>query len=183
MRLSRLITGAEWVLAGRQCALYNTVITDCITATNGRASITDAIGISTPPVTLTIDRSRLRLFAKAVGLTDPVYFDVDAARAAGHPDLLVPPTFLFGVELERPEPFGWLQDHGVDMGSVLHGSQSFVYAAPVHARDEVVAESTIVDVQLKKGGALTLVERGTIVSRGTEPAGRLTTVIAIRSGS
>jgi acyl dehydratase len=146
-------------------------------------SITEAVGTSTPPVIMTIDRGRLLLFAKAVGITDPVHVDVDAARAAGHPNLLVPPTFLFGVELERPEPFGWLTGHGVDMGSVLHGTQSFDYLAPVHAGDEVVAESSITDVQQKKGGALTMVERQTNITRQGTRAARLTSVIVIRDGA
>jgi len=146
-------------------------------------SITDATGAATTPVTTTIDRSRLVLFAKATGQTDAVYTDVDAARAAGHRDLLVPPTFLFGIELERPEPFGWLTQHGVDITHVLHGTQSFDYVAPVFAGDEVTARSAITDVQVKKGGALTLVQRETAITRGDEQVARLTSVIAIRSAA
>ncbi len=40
-----------------------------------------------------MERGRLRMFAAAIGETDPIYTDVEAARAAGHPDLPVPPTF------------------------------------------------------------------------------------------
>ena len=36
-----------------------------------------AIGTTRPPCTTTVERSRLRLFAKAVGQEDPVYTDVD----------------------------------------------------------------------------------------------------------
>ncbi|HEY9265413.1 MAG TPA: MaoC family dehydratase N-terminal domain-containing protein, partial [Mycobacterium sp.] len=63
-----------------------------------------AIGTQLPAATMTVDRARLRFFAKAIGETDPVYTDVDAARAAGHPDLPVPPTFLFSIELEASDP-------------------------------------------------------------------------------
>ena len=146
-------------------------------------AITGAAGVATPPLTMTIDRSRLRLFAKATGQTDPVYTDADAAREAGHRDLLIPPTFLFGVELERPEPFAWLTVHGVDMGQVLHGSQSFDYLAPVFAGDTVTASSAITDVQVKKGGALTLVERETTITRDEQTVARLTSVIAIRGAA
>ena len=146
-------------------------------------SIADATGSATPPVTTTIDRGRLRLFAKATGQTDPVYTDVQAARAAGHRDLLVPPTYLFGIELEQPEPFGWLTEHGVDMGSVLHGTQSFDYLADVYAGDEVTARSAVTDVQVKKGGALTLVERQTTVTRDDVTVARLTTIVAVRGAA
>ncbi len=139
-----------------------------------------AVGSSTPPVTTVLDRSQLRLFAKATGQTDPVWVDVDAAAAEGFPDLPVPPTFLFGIELQQPEPFGWITGLGVDMKAVLHGSQSFDHHARVYAGDKVTATSTITGVQVKKGGALTLVERRTDITRGHELVAQLTSTIVVR---
>ena len=62
------------------------------------------VGTEEPARTFDVERGRLRFFAKAIGETDPVYTDVEAARAAGHPDLPVPPTFLFGLELDERGP-------------------------------------------------------------------------------
>ncbi|MCU1601282.1 MAG: MaoC-like dehydratase [Frankiales bacterium] len=145
--------------------------------------ITSATGSASAPVTATIDRSQLRLFAKATGQTDPTWTDVTAAQAAGHTDLPVPPTFLFGIELQQEEPFGWLTQHGVDMSAVLHGTQSFDYVTPVFAGDTVTASSSITDVQVKKGGALTMVERRTDITRDAETVARLTSVIVVRSAA
>ncbi len=47
----------------------------------------------------TVESGRLRFFAKAIGGTDPVYFDEDAARAAAYRALPTPPTFLFCLNL------------------------------------------------------------------------------------
>lgn len=124
-----------------------------------------AVGTTTAPLTVLVERGRLRLFAKATGQTAPLYTDVDTARAQGHPDLPVPPTFLFGLELERPDPFSWITDLGVDMTKVLHGGQRFDYHAPAHAGDVLTAVSTITDVYAKKGGALQFIERRTEVTR------------------
>lgn len=124
-----------------------------------------AIGTRLAPVTLEVGRDRLRQFAKATGDTDPVYVDVESARAAGHPDLPVPPTFLFAVELERPEPFGFLTDLGVDLRRVLHGEQSFTYHSPAYAGDTLTASSRITDVYSKKGGALEFIVKETTVTR------------------
>lgn len=135
-----------------------------------------AVGTSTPPVTVTVERGRLQLFARAIGQTDPLYVDVTAAKAEGHPDLPVPPTFLFGLELEQPNPFGWLQDLGVAMPTVLHGSQAFDYRAMAYAGDVLTAASTITRVYDKKNGALEFIERVTHITRDGE-------TIAILSGT
>jgi hypothetical protein len=76
-----------------------------------------------PPITVTVERGRLAFFAKATGQADPVYSDLDAAKAAGHPDLQVPPTFFMSLELEAPEPFGFLTGLGIDPRRILHGEQ------------------------------------------------------------
>ncbi len=112
------------------------------------------IGSTRSGGTLLVTRNRLRFFAKATGQTDPVFVDVDAAKRAGHPDLPVPPTFYFGVDLEMPDPFGYLDDAGVDLNTVLHGSQKFTYHELAFAGDELSSSSVVADVYEKKGGAL-----------------------------
>ncbi|BBY00199.1 hypothetical protein MSEO_06980 [Mycobacterium seoulense] len=140
------------------------------------------IGTTLPATTLTVERARLRFFAKAIGETDPVYTDVDAAKAAGHPDIPAPPTFLFSVELESPDPFAFLASLGVDLRMVLHGEQSFTYHAIAYPGDELVATPRITDVYAKKGGALEFVVKETAITRadGTAVA-ELQSVIVIQN--
>lgn len=143
-------------------------------------SFAHAVGRQTSPVESVIERGRLRLFARSIGETDPVYFDVTAAQAAGHRDLLVPPTFLFGLELEGPDPVAWIEDLGVDLRSILHGEQEFTYLAPVYAGDTLRAASTLVDTFEKKGGALKFLVRATEVTRDGTVVARLQTVLVVR---
>ncbi|MEV0522008.1 MaoC family dehydratase N-terminal domain-containing protein [Streptomyces sp. NPDC050439] len=124
-----------------------------------------AIGTGLPPVTMTVERGRLQLFAQAIGERDPLYTDLAAARKAGHPDLPVPLTFLFGIELQQPYPFAYLTDLGVDMRRVLHGEQTFTYHSTAHAGDTLTARPVIVDVRSKNGGALDLLTKDTTVTR------------------
>jgi acyl dehydratase len=137
------------------------------------------VGSSTPPVTVTVERGRLRLFAKAIGQADPLYTDLDVARAQGHPDLPVPPTYLFGLELEQPEPFAWITDLGVDMSTVLHGTQSFSYDAMTYAGDTLTVRSSITGLQDKRNGAMQLLERSSVVTRGDEQVATLTQTIVV----
>jgi acyl dehydratase len=112
------------------------------------------VGTSRPGTSLLVTRSRLRLFAKATGNTNPIFVDVEAAQRAGHRDLPVPPTFYFSVDLEAPEPFGYLDKLGIDLRAVLHGSQEFEYHAQAWAGDGLASSSTVVDVYEKRGGEL-----------------------------
>ena len=139
------------------------------------------IGTTSAPVTVVIERGRLRLFAKATGQTDPTYLDLDAARAADHPDLPVPPTFLFGLELEQPDPFAWLGALGVDLNAVLHGGQAFSYAAMAYAGDTLTVTSTITDVRSKKGGELELVDRRSEVTRDGAVVAVLEQTVVVRN--
>src|ERR1700755_880428 len=116
-----------------------------------------ALAIELEPLTVAVERGRLVSFARATAQTDPIYSDLDAAKAAGHPALPVPPTFFFSLELEAPDPFGYLRGLGFDMRHGLHGEQAFTYHAIVHAGDVVVLRARIVDAYSKKGGALDFV--------------------------
>ena len=116
--------------------------------------LSSLVGTERPGGSLLVTRSRLRLFAKATGQADPIFTDLEAAKRAGHPDLPVPPTFFYGVDLEAPDPFAHLDDAGVDLRSVLHGEQEFTYHRVAHAGEELHTSSKVVDYYEKKGGSL-----------------------------
>ncbi|KQW37523.1 MaoC family dehydratase N-terminal domain-containing protein [Rhizobacter sp. Root404] len=111
-----------------------------------------------------VEKGRLRFFAKAIGETDPVYTDEAVARAAGHASLPVPPTFLFSLEMEKPDPFAWMDEIGMDLTRILHGEQSFTYHRMAYAGDTLTFESHVADVYDKKNGALTFVVRAVKVT-------------------
>lgn len=52
------------------------------------------IGKESPPWDFELTTTSVRMFARGVGYTDPVYFDVEAARKAGYRSLPAPPTYL-----------------------------------------------------------------------------------------
>ena len=133
------------------------------------------------PMTLEVERGRLRFFASTIGLADPIYFDVDAARRAGHRDLVVPPTFLgHSLELELPNPMGWLADLGGDLTKTTHAEQAFTYHAMAYAGDSLVFERSIADVHTKKNGALDFVAKQTKIQRGAQTLAVILSTIALR---
>jgi hypothetical protein len=140
------------------------------------------IGTALPATELAIDSGRLRFFAKAIGETDPVFSDPAAAKVAGYPALPVPPTFLFSIELERPDPFDWVSALGIDLRHVLHGEQRFVYHSQAFAGDVVTAMPKIVDIYTKRGGALEFVVKDSAVVRADGSAvADLKSVLVVRN--
>lgn len=128
------------------------------------------IGYELEPLTVGIERGRLRFFAKATGQQDPIYSDVAAAQAAGYRDLPAPPSFMFSMELERPDPFVLFDRMGVDLNKILHGEQSFEYIRPICAGDTVTLVQKVTDIYDKKAGALEFI---VVVTEVTDQQGAL----------
>ncbi len=140
-----------------------------------------ALQLALPTRTVTVERGALRAYAQVTGCTDPVYTDVEHARASGHRDLPVPPAYYFSLELLAGDPFDFLEALGIDLTRVLHGEQEFDYHEPLHAGDELVLVPRIVDVQSKKGGLLELVTKQTDVYRAGRLAASLRAVLVVRN--
>jgi acyl dehydratase len=82
-----------------------------------------------------VEESLIRIFAQAIADPNPVYVDREAARAAGLPDVIAPPTF---VEASRHfDPDSHLRLHGAASadGTALHAEQHYDYHRPVFAGD------------------------------------------------
>ena len=116
------------------------------------------IGCVSRPRTIDVEKGQLKFFAKAVGEKNPIYFDEDAARKAGHRALPAPPTFTFSLAMGAPADRGdLLRDMGVDMGSILHGEQTFRHFGQIYAGDSITLVTQTLDIFSKKDGLLEFV--------------------------
>ena len=123
------------------------------------------IGEVSEPRVIEVEKGQLRFFAKATNETNPIYFDEEAAKAAGHPALPAPPTFVFSLALGAPAKRGNILDAengmGVDMRRILHGEQRFEYHRQIYAGDRVTLVTTTSEIYDKKGGALEFIAQDT----------------------
>ena len=108
----------------------------------------DYIGRSFPPTEpYEVSRVKIREFADAIGDANPVYRDREAAKGAGHPDVVAPPTFpiVFATGGARSV----LADPGLGLNyaMVVHGEQRFEDRRPIYAGDSVHCESTITEIR------------------------------------
>jgi acyl dehydratase len=107
------------------------------------------IGRESEPVVHEVEKGAVQRFAEAIGDPNPIYADEAAARAAGYPSIVAPPTFP--VVLTSNERFR----HSLDLGtrSILHGEQQFEYTRPIVAGDRITVRSKVADVQERAGAS------------------------------
>jgi len=98
-----------------------------------------------------VSRAKIREFATAVGELADVCHDVDAARAAGHPDLIAPPTFPVVFTMPRIEEMLRDPELGWRFEGTVHGGQSIDFQRPVHAGDELVCTIEIAGFSSRAG--------------------------------
>lgn len=133
-----------------------------------------SIGMKGQPVTMHIERGKIREFARAIKDDDPIYHDeARAKKEAG--GIMAPVTFLETLRhwdadgRSRPRP-------PMDLKRVLHGEQEYELLKPIYAGDVLTAVSRLADVYEKagkRGGTMTFVvteteftnQRGEVVAR------------------
>lgn len=82
---------------------------------------------------------KVREFADAIGEDSPLCRDRTAARAAGYPDVVAPPTFAMAVVARAQEAVLFDPALGLDFSRVVHGDQGFTHHRPICAGDELRA--------------------------------------------
>jgi acyl dehydratase len=129
-----------------------------------------------------VSRVKIREFATAIGDTNPICHDKEAAVAAGHPDVVAPPTFPILFSLSSGG--GVLADPGLGLNwaMVVHGEQRFEYERPIYAGDELVCTSTITEIRsVGRNEFLTL--RSDVTTTSGEPVCRSYNTIVERGGA
>jgi acyl dehydratase len=100
-----------------------------------------------PTAPYLVGREKVREFARAVFSTSDLNFDPAAARAAGYPDVVAPPTFAVVVQESTLAQLLAAPDAGIDFSRVVHGDQRFTYTRPIVAGDELTAKLTVSSVK------------------------------------
>lgn len=126
------------------------------------------LGVEGPETTLEVTSTGCRMFARAVGHTDAVFYDRQVALERGYRDILAPPGFL-GTPVYRP---GMRDAHGgerirVPYKRVLNGGTTCEYVEPVCAGDVLTLRSHVGDYQEREGsiGPMLIVYRETTYRR------------------
>lgn len=111
------------------------------------------------PATARITARDAQRYALAVDDLNPVYFDLDAARAAGYPTLVAPPTFVSHV-VAPTKSLAELREDGIFRGTsrlrlglprVMAGGDAWDFVTPAYIDDVITAETRLYSVTEHEG--------------------------------
>ena len=109
-------------------------------------------------------RAVFRMYADAIGDPNPLYTNPDAARSAGLPGVMAPPTLLTDTFRFHGDT---LNENGLPSaldqlspGTPVRAGNSYSFYRPVHPSDVITATRKVIRVWQKKGrsGPLTFQE-------------------------
>jgi len=134
-----------------------------------------------PAVTVTVERDDVLRFADAIGEDNPLFRDPEAARRAGYPEQLAPPTFVTRMQILTSAQVVLDEELGLNYSMVVHGEQAYEWRRPVVVGDVLSAVPRIADIYAKKAneylvieaeirdarGETVVVGRTILISRGT----------------
>jgi acyl dehydratase len=130
-----------------------------------------------PTAPYLVGREKVREFARATASTSPLSLDVEAARAAGHADLVAPPTFPVVVQEATLAQLLAEPGAGIDFSRVVHGEQRFSYSRPVVAGDELTATLTVTGVKTLGGNAMVTASSAMVDQTGAHVVTAVSTLV------
>ena len=108
-------------------------------------------GKTYPPFTYEVGLEKIREYANAIGETERVHHDREAATEAGFRDVVAPPMFAVVYSTGAMAPAILDPELGINLARMLHGSQEFVWGEPVVAGDVIETTAEVKDLYEKDG--------------------------------
>lgn len=120
---------------------------------------------SYPDFEYPVSRIDITRFARAIGETDPVHLDHEAATAAGYADLLAPTMFPYVIRMHAANLTAEVGPDGSARGDVpplpttraMAGETSIEFGVPIVAGDVITVRKRISSMYEKEGSSGPLV--------------------------
>ncbi|HEY7542769.1 MAG TPA: MaoC family dehydratase N-terminal domain-containing protein [Methylomirabilota bacterium] len=127
------------------------------------------LGKEYPPYAVTVERGKIKEFARAIGDDDPLYVDDRVGAASVWGDVIAPPTFSITFRDEAADTTAFLKELGTDISRILHGEQEFEIFRPLQPGQTYLCRAKIVDIYEKTGrsGPMAFVVRETTIADGS----------------
>jgi acyl dehydratase len=127
---------------------------------------TEAVGKTFAPTVYAVGREKIREYAHAVGETNPLHLDPEAARAAGHRDVVAPPMFCVVYSSPSVAPALFDPEVGINFAMMVHGGQEFVWGPLVVAGDEITTTVSVKSIEQRAGNGFYVFESRSVNEDG-----------------
>ncbi|MGO1628363.1 MAG: FAS1-like dehydratase domain-containing protein [Microbacterium sp.] len=107
-----------------------------------------------PTAPYLVGREKVREFARAVSAEADVHHDVEAARRAGYPDIVAPPTFAMVIQDLTLQQLLGDPTAGIVLERTVHAEQKFRATRPIVAGDELTATLSVTGIRTVGGNAM-----------------------------
>ena len=141
------------------------------------------VGKEFVPYAVTVERGKIKEFARAIGDLNPFYVDDRVGAASEWGDIIAPPTFATTFRDESLDYNAFLRELGTDISRVLHGEQEFELHRPLQPGHTYLCRAKVVDIYEKTGksGPMGFVVRETtITDADNEIVGTMRAVTVVR---
>ena len=141
------------------------------------------LGKEFPPYAVTVERGKVKEFARAIGDLNPFYLDDRVGAASEWGDVIAPPTFATTFRDEGVDTNVLLRELGTDISRVLHGEQEFEIHRQLQPGQTYLCRAKVVDIYEKSGksGPMAFVVRETaITDRDNELVAMMRAVTVVR---
>ena len=127
---------------------------------------TDAVGKEWDAITYQVGREKIKEYASALGIGNPVHFEVEAAREAGFRDVVAPPMFAVVYSLQAMAPPMFDPEVAMNFATMVHGAQEFQWGEPACSGDEITTSAKCLSIEEKLGNGFYVFETESVNQDG-----------------
>jgi acyl dehydratase len=127
---------------------------------------TDAIGKTYPSTLYAVCREKVKEYALAVGETNLIHLDHQAARQDGFADVVAPPMFAVVYCSRSMAPAILDPEVGINFALMVHGGQEFRWGPLVVAGDEITTTASVQSIAERGGMQFFVFESHSVNQRG-----------------
>lgn len=109
------------------------------------------IGKDFTPFTWEVERGKIRELAQAIGDTNPIFTDPEAAAQEGYSDSPASPTFITVPMMWTDILIEVMKELKINYSRVLHGEEGYEYLAEIYPGDVLTGKVRVISIDEKSG--------------------------------
>lgn len=98
-----------------------------------------------------VEKGKIAELVAALGETNPICRDAEAALGEGYPDIVAPPTFSTVAVLWTSALFGFFERLKMPLSRIMHAEQGYEYYDPILPGDTLYAVMEVKSITSREG--------------------------------